>query len=181
MSLKIGTYRLLGRSTLAYLNAIAPKAADLVADRFGRRPLAVTEVVLTNPSGLAALFTRTQAAAANIPGDQAGPAARLLRAEPRKLYGTTGLRPGKGGGTLTLINVRRNRDRRALDETLLYELVTVDQLSRPRSRDRFITVLRDRCGIDPQPERVRRAWNKDFKADDAEAAQVVQQLLPRLH
>ncbi|MFF2927169.1 MULTISPECIES: hypothetical protein [Bacillati] len=181
MPLKTGRYRLMGhRSTLAYINTQAPKAAALVADHFGRRPLAVTEIVLTTPSGLLALFTSTQAAAADIPPDRADRTARFLRAEPRKLYSTTGLRPGKRGGTVTLINARRHKTARDLDETLLYELVAVDQMGRPKARDRWIAALRDLSGVQPQSPHMKRAMEKATAADDAEAARVVQQLQQRL-
>ncbi|MCL7496060.1 hypothetical protein M8I34_32345 [Streptomyces sp. MCA2] len=181
MPLETGRYRLMGsRSTLAYINAQAPKAAALVADHFGRRPLAVTEIVLTTPGGLLQLFTSTQAAAANIPQDKADQTADLLRAKPRQLYSTTGLRPGKGGGTVTLINARRNKTARDLDETLLYELVAVDQMGRSKARERWIAALRDVSGVQTQPPRMRRAMDKATAADDAEAARVVKQLQQRL-
>ncbi|MFF4227436.1 hypothetical protein ACFYZH_31940 [Streptomyces abikoensis] len=181
MPLETGTYRLFGRrATLAYLNTIAPAAARLVGEHFGRRPLATTQILLTTPTGLGQLFRSTQAGLAGVSENTADPAMRLMRAEPRQLYSTTTPRPGKAGGTLTLINARRNRHARDLEESLLYELVAVDQLGRPKARERWITVVRDLCGVAPQPPHVRKALEKDFAAADKEAARVVEALAPRL-
>lgn len=166
MPLYVDKYRCIAsRSRMDTVTAAATKASRIVADHYGRRPLAPVHITLTAPAPLAALYRASQARAAKLPAE--ADTGRLWEWTPR-LRHVTGLT--KAGGTLTLLNARRLRRRVDLEAALVYELARVDQFLRKGGRERWITHLRDRAGVAPLTRGQRRALDRHLAQDDEEAA-----------
>lgn len=167
MPLYVDKHRIItSRARMNTVTAAATKAARIVADHYGRRPLAPVHITLTAPAPLAALYRATQARAANLPAE--ADTDRLWEWTPR-LRHVTGLTPGKAGGTITLLNSRQLR-RTDLEAALVYELARVDQFLRKGGRERWIAHLRDLAGTAPLARHQRRALDRDLADDDQEAA-----------